>query len=237
MPDRIILIDKPLRWTSFDVVKKLRKPLLEEKRSENTDPNTVIKKIKVGHAGTLDPLASGLLVLCSGKLTTKISGIQDAEKEYTGTITIGATTPSYDLETAPENFQDYNHINFEQIIRLTKEFTGRMMQLPPIHSAKKIDGQRAYDKARKGHEFELEPREIIIHDFEILKMNLPDIEFRIRCSKGTYIRSIAYDFGKSLGTGGYLSALRRTRIGQYDVDDALTPEEFLTQLAVKQDIK
>jgi tRNA pseudouridine55 synthase len=238
VPDRIILIDKPLRWTSFDVVKKLRKPLLEERRSElPPDQRKQLKNFKVGHAGTLDPLATGLLILCTGKKTKDISEIQSAEKEYTGTITIGSTTESYDLEKNPENFQSYDHITAEYIRETVLTFTGEQEQIAPNHSAKKIDGQRAYDKARRGVEFELKPHSIIISEFDITGIELPEIHFRVVCSKGTYIRSLAHDFGKKLGTGAHLSALRRTRIGKYQVSDAMTAEQFLLQLSDKEQIQ
>lgn len=237
MGDRIILINKPYRWTSFDVVKKLRKPLLEEKKREfPSEERSQIKKLKVGHAGTLDPLATGLLVICSGKLTKNISIIQDAEKEYTGTITVGAITDSYDLETQPGNFLPYDKITTEQIFAIAASFSGEQMQIPPIHSAKKIEGRRAYEKARKGEEFEIKANKITIKVFEINNINLPEIDFRVVCSKGTYIRSLAYDFGKLLGTGGYLSTLCRTRIGDYHISNALSPEQFLHQLSEEQSI-
>jgi tRNA pseudouridine55 synthase len=235
VPDRIILIDKPYRWTSFDVVKKLRKPLLEEKRMEV--PVSIakqIKNLKVGHAGTLDPLATGLLVLCSGKFTKGITTIQNAEKEYTGSITLGAVTASYDLETNPENLVSIEHIREEEIVKLAHSFLGTQLQIPPIHSAKKIDGKRAYEKARKGEEFTLKGNEIEIQTFDIIQIKLPLINFRVVCSKGTYIRSLAHDFGQKLGTGAYLSALCRTRIGKYLLSDALTPDGFLSQLNEKQ---
>lgn len=237
MPDRIILINKPLRWTSFDVVKKLRKPLLDEKRLELESQEVHLKKLKVGHAGTLDPLATGLLVICSGKFTKDISKIQDAEKEYTGTMIIGSTTESYDLEKPPENFLPYEHITTEEIYLLVKNFTGQQMQTAPAHSAKKIEGKRAYEMARAGDEFEMKQHRVTIIEFEITSINLPEINFRVTCSKGTYIRSLAHDFGKSLGTGAHLSTLCRTRIGNYFLKDAVTPAEFLIQLSEKQVIK
>jgi tRNA pseudouridine55 synthase len=237
VPDRIILINKPYRWTSFDVVKKLRKPLLEEKKRELPPQERIqLKKLKVGHAGTLDPLATGLLVICSGKLTKQISEIQDAEKEYTGTIVLGSTTDSFDLETSPQNFLPTEHITNEQILSVAETFCGFQMQTPPNHSAKKIDGQRAYDKARRGEEFELKAKGITVVSFEIIAIRNPEIDFRVVCTKGTYIRSLAHDFGKSLGTGGHLSALCRTRIGSYQLKDALMPEEFLLQLSDKQSV-
>lgn len=231
MPDRIILINKPYKWTSFDVVKKLRKPLLEEKNRELEGQEIFIKNYKVGHAGTLDPLATGLLVLCSGKLTKQISEIQDAEKEYTGTFTLGSITDSYDLEMPPHYFLPTEHITESAIRKLAEEFCGTQMQMPPDHSAKKIDGQRAYDLARRQIDFELKPNQITIKAFEITDIRLPEIDFRIVCSKGTYIRSIAHDFGKKLGTGGHLSTLCRTRIGKYNLDNAQSPEEFIAYLS------
>jgi tRNA pseudouridine55 synthase len=235
--DRIILIDKPLRWTSFDVVKKLRKSLLEERRRElPVNERSQLKHFKVGHAGTLDPLATGLLILCTGKKTKDISTIQSAEKEYTGIITIGSTTESYDLEKSPENFLSFDHISEAEILSTAGYFTGEQQQTAPIHSAKKIDGQRAYDKARRGVEFELKAHTIHIYRFEIMQINLPEIHFRVVCSKGTYIRSLAHDFGQKLGTGAHLSALRRTRIGDFLVTDSMMPEEFLLQLVDKEQL-
>lgn len=238
MPDRIILINKPYHWTSFDVVKKLKKPLLEERKRElSPEDRLEIKKLKVGHAGTLDPLATGLLVLCSGKLTRQISKIQDADKEYTGTIVIGSQTDSYDLETPLHSFHPIENINPELIYSVAASFCGKQMQIPPIHSAKKIDGQRAYEKARRGEEFELKAKEIEVKTFEITAIKLPEINFRIVCTKGTYLRSLAHDFGRSILVGAHLSALCRTRIGNYLLVDALTPEDFLIQLVEKQNIK
>jgi tRNA pseudouridine55 synthase len=235
MPDRIILINKPLRWTSFDVVKKLKKPLLEEKkRHALPEERATLKKIKVGHAGTLDPLATGLLVICSGKLTKVINEIQDAEKEYTGTITFGAVTESFDLEKPPVDFRNTDHLSEQLILETAKTFLGEQIQTPPVHSAKKINGQRAYEKARRGEEFEMKPKSITIYSFEITSFRIPEIDFRICCSKGTYIRSIAHDFGVKVETGAYLSTLCRTRIGKYKLEDALSPEEFLMQLTQQQ---
>lgn len=235
--DRIILIDKPLRWTSFDVVKKLKKPLLEEYRLQfPEEERKLIKRFKVGHAGTLDPLATGLLVLCTGKLTKKISEIQDAEKEYTGTIVIGSTTASYDLETEPENFKEFDFVTEEMVNALAKSMEGIQQQVPPVHSAIKVDGRRAYDMARKGIEVELKSREIEIREFEITRIELPEIDFRIVCTKGTYIRSLAQDFGQKLGTGGHLSALCRTRIGNYDLKNAVNPLDFLTQITENKNV-
>ena len=235
MPDRIILINKPYHWTSFDVVKKLRKPLLEEKRRDPLHLHgSEIKKLKVGHAGTLDPLATGLLVLCSGKLTQQISIIQDAEKEYTGTLVLGSITNSYDLETTPQHFSTIDFITDEKVNKEATSFIGYQMQKPPLYSAIKVDGKRAYEKARRGEDFELKERGITIKLFEIISIKLPEVDFRIICSKGTYIRTLVHDFGQRLLTGAYLSALCRTRIGDYHLRDACSPDQFLSQLVEKQ---
>lgn len=202
---KVLLIDKPLEWTSFDVVRKIR--------------NT-IKIKKVGHAGTLDPLATGLLIVCTGKFTKKINEYMAQEKEYTGTITLGATTPTYDLESEPENFQSVDHLSESTIHATVTQFMGDILQRPPMFSAIKKDGKRLYELARKGIEIEVEPRKVTLHAFDITSIELPVISFRIVCSTGTYIRSIANDFGTALGTGGYLSALRRTRIGSFTVEQA-----------------
>lgn len=229
--DRIILINKPLEWTSFDVVAKIKRPLLNEYRlTFPEEERAQIKKYKVGHAGTLDPLATGLLVICSGKFTKSISEIQDAEKEYTGTIVLGAVTDSYDLESEPKDFKDYSSITEKEIIALAKEMEGTQQQIPPMFSAIKVDGERAYEKARLGIDLGLKSREITINTFEITRIALPEIDFRVVCTKGTYIRSLAHDFGKSLGSGAYLSALCRTRIGKYELVNALSPHDFLAQL-------
>ena len=208
---RVLLIDKPLKWTSFDVVRKIRNTL---------------KIKKVGHAGTLDPLATGLLIVCTGKFTKKINEYMAQEKEYTGTITLGAETPTYDLESKPENFKPIQHIDEEIIKETTKQFTGEILQTPPIHSAIKQQGKPVYLLARKGVEVILEPRKITIHDFEITAIDLPVVSFRVVCTTGTYIRSLASDFGNALGCGGHLSKLRRTRIGKFKVDDAMSVEQF-----------
>ncbi len=212
---KTILIDKPLHWTSFDAVRKVR---------------NLIGLKKVGHAGTLDPLASGLLIICTGKFTKKINEYMGMEKEYTGTFTLGATTPTYDLESEPENFKDISHITENEIHETTKPFTGAIMQTPPVFSAIKQEGQPVYLKARKGEDVILEPRPITIHEFAITKIELPEIHFKIVCSTGTYIRSMANDYGKALGVGAYLSSLRRTRIGNFNVDEAQTIEEFQTEI-------
>lgn len=211
--NNIFLINKPLGWTSFDAVKKVRNMLGN-------------RKLKVGHAGTLDPLASGLLVICTGKMTKKISEIQSQEKEYTGTFILGATTPSYDMETKTNETFDFSHVTEKMIYDAVKQFAGKILQVAPLHSAKKIEGKRAYHFARKGKDVEMKPSEIFIHLFEITGINLPEITFRVVCSKGTYIRSLANDFGKALGCGAYLASLCRTRIGNYLLVDALTPDEF-----------
>ena len=204
----IILIDKELNWTSFDVVSKLRNSI--KKKLD-------LKKIKVGHAGTLDPLATGLLIICTGKMTKRIDEFSCLNKTYTGKITIGSTTPSYDLETKPNVYYPTDHINDELILNTAKKFIGKILQKPPIFSAVKKDGVRLYKFARKGVVVKVEKREITIHDFTITSINFPEIEFSVCCSKGTYIRSLANDFGKELGSGAHLSELRRTSIGEYSV--------------------
>jgi len=207
---RILLINKPLEWTSFDVVNKLRY-------------NLKIKKI--GHAGTLDPLATGLLILCTGKMTKRIEEFMGQEKEYTGKFVLGQTTPSYDLETEVSEPQDISMLTADKIYAATLPFIGTISQLPPAHSAIRIGGRRAYQFARQGQEVELKPREVEIKEFEITEINLPEVHFRIVCSKGTYIRSIARDFGQALGVGAYLSELCRTRIGSFRLEEATTIEE------------
>ena len=209
---KVLLIDKPLNWTSFQVVNKIRWLIKQQ---------FGIKKIKVGHAGTLDPLATGLLILCTGKLTKKIETYQAQVKEYTGTITLGTTTPSYDLETEVDQTFDISGITEEDIIQNTKHFIGEIQQQPPIFSALKKDGKRLYEYAREGEKVEIPKRIITISEFEITKIDVPNIEFRAVCSKGTYIRSLAHDFGKSLNNGAHLSALRRTKIGGFSVEDAV----------------
>lgn len=211
----VILIDKPLRWTSFDALNKLR---------------WLVKMKKIGHCGTLDPLATGLLICCTGKMTKKITEYQKQEKEYTGIIHLGAVTPTYDLESEPEQSQPFNHLTEEEIKSATAAFTGDILQTPPIHSAIKKDGKRVYELARQGIEVKLEPRPVNIKTFEITKINLPEVHFRVVCSTGTYIRSLANDFGAALGCGGYLQGLRRTKIGDYSVDNALTVDEWVKAL-------
>jgi len=213
---KVLLINKPLRWTSFDVIRKIR---------------GLIKIKKVGHAGTLDPLATGLLIVCTGKFTKTINEYMAQQKEYTGTITLGATTPTYDLESEPQNFKRFDHITKEDLEQTAQSFTGRILQTPPIHSAIKKEGKRVYELARQGVDVKLEPRPVTILEFEIVKIDLPVVEFRVVCSTGTYIRSLANDFGEKLGCGGYLSSLCRTRIGNFLLEDAMTMEQFEKQLA------
>lgn len=215
---QVLLIDKPLTWSSFQAVNKLKYAL----RNRLGLP----KKFKIGHAGTLDPLATGLLVVCTGKFTKKITEIQAQTKEYTGTIHLGATTPSYDLETEIDATFPTDHITEVLILETLKNFIGEIDQKPPVFSAIKKDGKRLYEHARAGEEVEIEARKTTIYEFEITRIALPEIDFRVSCSKGTYIRSLAYDFGKALQSGGHLTALRRTKIGNYSVENAITPEAF-----------
>ena len=218
---QVLLIDKPLNWTSFQVVNKLR---WEIRQAFN------IKKIKVGHAGTLDPLATGLLVICTGKMTKQINTFQGQIKEYTGTITLGSTTPSFDLETEINETFPIKHISEQLIKETTKKFIGDIQQFPPIFSALKKDGKRLYEYARAGEEVEIKSRNITISEFEIVNINGLNIDFRVVCSKGTYIRSLANDFGKALQSGGHLSALRRTKIGDFNLSNASTIESFIASL-------
>ena len=215
---KVLLVDKPLTWSSFQAVNKLKYTLMRK--------YDLPKKFKIGHAGTLDPLATGLLIICTGKFTKRITEIQAQAKEYTGTITVGATTPSYDLETEINATFPTDHITEALILENTKQFIGEIDQKPPVFSAIKKDGKRLYEHARAGEEIEIEFRKTTIHEFEITRINLPQIDFRVSCSKGTYIRSLAYDFGMALQSGGHLSALRRTKIGDYCVEDGISPEDF-----------
>jgi len=217
----VILIDKELNWTSFDVVSKLRNSI--KKKLD-------LKKIKVGHAGTLDPLATGLLIVCTGKMTKRIDEFSCLNKTYTGKITIGSSTPSYDLETKPNVYYPTDHINDELILNTAKKFIGKILQKPPIFSAVKKDGVRLYKLARKGVNVKVEKREITIHDFTITSINFPEIEFSVCCSKGTYIRSLANDYGKELGSGAHLSELRRTSIGEYSVDNSYKLMSFIRNI-------
>ncbi len=218
---QILLIDKPLEWTSFQAVNKVRWLIRK---------SFGIKKIKVGHAGTLDPLATGLLIICTGKFTKKIGTFQAQEKEYTGTFTLGATTPSYDLETEIDKNFDISEITSEKIHNATKQFIGEIEQQPPVFSALKKDGKRLYEFARSGEEVDVPFRKITISEFEITKIALPNLNFRVVCSKGTYIRSLAHDFGKALQNGAHLSALRRTKIGDFSVENAVSIETFENSL-------
>lgn len=208
---KVLLIDKPLEWTSFDVIRKMR---------------NILRIKKIGHAGTLDPLATGLLIVCTGKFTKKINEYMAQEKEYTGTFTLGAVTPTYDLESEPQDHQPFEHITKEQIEKAVEAFTGEIMQLPPAHSAIKVDGKRLYQLARQGKEVKLEPRKIFIKAYHIEKLEGPLVHFRVVCSTGTYIRSLAQDLGQALGCGAYLSSLRRTRIGDFLASNATTMEDF-----------
>jgi tRNA pseudouridine55 synthase len=208
---KALLIDKPLHWTSFDVVRKMRH---------------ILQIKKIGHAGTLDPLATGLLIVCTGKFTKKINEYMAAEKEYSGTITLGAVTPTYDLESTPEQQKDYSFVTEELLQEKTKQFIGDIQQFPPIYSAIKKDGVALYELARRGVEVELKLRNINIKLFELTAIELPVVHFKVICSTGTYIRSLANDYGAALGCGGYLSSLRRTKIGEFKVDDAATMEDF-----------
>ncbi|SDS44024.1 tRNA pseudouridine synthase B [Polaribacter sp. KT25b] len=218
---QVLLIDKPLKWTSFQVVNKLRWEIKQRFK---------IKNIKVGHAGTLDPLATGLLIICTGKQTKKIGTYQGQIKEYTGTITLGATTPSYDLETEINETFSIDHISEELLKETTKQFIGEIQQKPPIFSAIKKDGKRLYELARKGETTEIKSRTVTISEFEITNINLPEVDFKVVCSKGTYIRSLAFDFGNVLNSGAHLSALRRTKIGNFSVDKSLSVDGFIDTL-------
>ncbi|GGF19269.1 tRNA pseudouridine(55) synthase TruB [Flavobacterium limi] len=210
---QVLLIDKPLKWSSFQAVNKLKYLLINKVG--------LPKKFKIGHAGTLDPLASGLLLICTGKFTKRISELQGQAKEYTGTFYIGATTPSYDLETEIDQTFPTDHINEDLIYETVKQFLGEIDQKPPIFSAIKKDGVRLYEHARAGETIEIESRKTTIHEFEITRIALPEVDFRVVCSKGTYIRSLAYDFGKAMKSGSHLTVLRRTKIGDYNVKDAI----------------
>lgn len=218
---KVLLIDKPLEWTSFQAVNKLRWHI---KKRFN------IKKIKVGHAGTLDPLATGLLIICTGKQTKNIETYQGQIKEYTGTITFGATTPSYDLETEIDQEYPTAHLTEAMLHEATQQFLGVIAQKPPIFSAIKKDGKRLYELARAGKTTEIKARSIEIQTFELTSINLPEVNFRVVCSKGTYIRSLAHDFGQALQSGAHLSALRRTKIGDFSVDDATSIDGFVSAL-------
>ncbi len=222
---KILLIDKPLHWSSFQAVNKVKWAIRKKYG---------LKKIKVGHAGTLDPLATGLLIICTGKFTKRIPELQGQVKEYTGSFTLGATTPSYDLETTTDRTFPTEHITEELISATTSQFIGDIDQVPPVFSAIKKDGKRLYEHARKGETVEIASRKIHISEFEITAINLPEVSFRVVCSKGTYIRSLAHDFGKALESGAHLSSLRRTGIGEYRADNAVSPEEFVAGLDIEK---
>ena len=209
--------DKPYRWTSFDVVGKVRWLICRRLK---------VKKLKVGHAGTLDPLATGVLIVCTGRATKHIEELQSGTKEYYATIRLGATTPSYDLEKSIDATYPTEHITREMVEQVLERFKGKIEQVPPTFSACKVDGKRAYEMARKGNEVELKPKTLVIDEIELTECNLPDITIRVVCSKGTYIRALARDIGEALQSGGHLTALRRTRVGQYKVEDCLNPEKF-----------
>jgi tRNA pseudouridine55 synthase len=212
---KVLLIDKPLTWTSFDAVKKIR----------------ILTRIsKIGHAGTLDPLATGLLIICTGKFTKKINEYMAREKEYTGSFTLGAVTPTYDRESEPTDFKPYEQLTPEMIHAATKPFIGEIFQVPPIHSAIKMEGKPAYIMARKGQEVKMEPRKVTISEFEITSIKLPVVHFKVVCTTGTYIRSLAYDFGQELECGAYLSSLCRTRIGEFKLEEAMSLVDFEKEL-------
>ena len=217
----ILFIDKPLTWTSFDVVNKIRKSLRH---------NLGIQKIKVGHAGTLDPLATGLVIVCTGRATKQITQYQDLEKAYEAQIRLGATTPSFDLETEVDQSYPWEQITKDMVRQVLETFVGEQEQMPPLYSAKSVDGKRAYAMARKGKTVELKPQHIAIQTIEPLFYNLPDLSIAVECSKGTYIRSLARDIGEKLNSGGHLTGLRRTRIGPYSVDNAISIENFLKKI-------
>jgi tRNA pseudouridine55 synthase len=220
---QVLIFDKPLYWTSFDLVNKIRGMIRK---------GLGIKKIKVGHAGTLDPLATGLMIICTGKATKRIEEFSNLEKEYIATIHLGETTPSFDLETEPDKKYPADHITLEQVKEVLNRFLGEQYQIPPMYSAKFIEGKRAYEYARKGVDKKLEPVKIFFRDIELIDFSMPDIKVRLRCSKGTYIRSFARDLGFALNSGAYLSALKRSSIGSYDLKESLTIEKF--QLFLQQ---
>jgi tRNA pseudouridine55 synthase len=208
---KVLLMDKPLRWTSFKMIRRVRGLTFVQ---------------KVGHAGTLDPLATGLLIICTGKCTKQINDFMGMNKEYIGTLELGATTATYDLESEPENFKSITHLSIEQIKAATQKFIGEIWQVPPQHSAIKKDGVRLYETARQGIEVKIDPRKVTIENFEITNINLPTIEFKVNCSTGTYIRSLVNDFGAALGVGAYMSSLRRTKIGEFDIANAIQWEDL-----------
>ena len=212
---KVLLIDKPLRWTSFDIVKKVR---------------ILTRVIKIGHAGTLDPLATGLLIVCTGSFTKQINNYMGLSKEYVGTMVLGATTPTYDLESEPENFKSIQHLTKEEIEKATLPFVGEILQMPPQHSAIKKDGKRLYESARKGIEVKVDPRKVNIISFEITHIDLPSIGFKVVCSTGTYIRSLVKDYGDALQVGAYMSSLRRTKIGDFEVANAIQWQDLQVEI-------
>lgn len=214
-------MDKPLTWTSFDVVNKIRKSLRH---------HLGIKKIKVGHAGTLDPLATGLVIICTGRATKQIMQYQNLDKEYIAQLRLGSTTPSFDLETEVDKTYPWEHITTEMIEKAIHSFKGEQEQMPPLFSAKSVDGKRAYDMARKGKTLELKPQKIVINELKVLHMEMPDLSLEVECSKGTYIRSLARDLGEKLDSGAHLTGLRRTRIGPYSVEKAISMENFIKNI-------
>jgi tRNA pseudouridine55 synthase len=216
----ILLINKPLRWTSFDVVNKIRYAITKKTG----------QRLKVGHAGTLDPLATGLLIICTGKMTKRIDEFTGLNKEYTGTFFIGATTPTFDSEMEPDAFFSAKHVDENLLHATSNKFIGEQQQMPPIYSAIKIDGSTAYAQARKGQVVEMKPRTVQIHEFELTRIELPEVDFRVRCSKGTYIRSLAYDFGKAINSGAYLKSLCRTQIGNFNLVNTITVEECVRMI-------
>ena len=214
---QILLIDKPYKWSSFQALNSVKWTLRKA---------LSLKKFKIGHAGTLDPLATGLLLICTGKSTKKIPGLQGMEKEYTGTFYMGATTPSYDLETEVDDTYPTDHLTESSLLQATELFLGEILQKPPVFSAIKKDGKRLYQYAREGKQVDVPIRKVHISEFELTRVALPEVDFRVRCSKGTYIRSLAHDFGRAVDCGAHLSALKRTKIGPYNVDKAMSPDEF-----------
>ncbi len=220
----VLLLDKPMEWTSFDVVNKIRISL-----------KPICGKLKVGHAGTLDPLATGLLIICTGKKTKEIDSYQAQDKTYTGTITLGMTTPTYDAEMPADAHFETSHITADMILATAQKFVGEIEQVPPVYSAVKVDGKKAYVEKRRGNEIELKKRTVTIFDFQITKIEMPVVSFSVKCSKGTYIRSLAFDFGKALDSGAFLSSLRREKIGDFDVANAWKLTDFLTHLKEIED--
>lgn len=236
-PGTVLLVHKPIGLTSFDVTYKIKRLIHKRWRKHLPEALAKKKKVKVGHAGTLDPLASGLLIVCIGKETKNIERYMGLEKEYTGTFVLGASTPSFDREMPINQTYPIDHITLEGILEASKQLTGEIAQVPPVFSAIKVDGRRAYKSARAGEELALKTRQVSISEFEILKVDGPEVYFRIRCSKGTYIRSIARDFGVILGSGAFLGSLQRTEIGDYNLKNAFTLQEIAEYFGEKIEIK